>query len=89
VQQDLSSAINTAREAILDHLRWVWPDSVDVTAQSLSGRTSTAGLLAACIALRDEGLIMYEALLVGTEPSPKLIAAALTRKGQQTADTQR
>jgi hypothetical protein len=83
VQQDLSSGIYAAREAILDHLREVWPDSVDLSAQSLSERTATADFLSACVALRDEGLIMYEAMLVGTEPSPKLIAAALTRKGQQ------
>ena len=72
MQQDLGGGIPAAREAIIDHLRGVWPDSVDVTAQSLSGHTSTADFLAACVALRDEGLIMYEALLVGTGPSPKL-----------------
>jgi hypothetical protein len=88
VQQNLGSGIHAAREAILCSLNEAWPDSVDLSARFLSIRASTADFLAASVELRDEGLIMYEALIVGTERSPKLIAAALTRKGQQAARPQ-
>ncbi len=71
-----------ARQAILRHLRLEWPDSVDLTARHLPPGFSDADFLAACVALQDDGLIMYEALLVGTGPSPMLVAAVLTRKGQ-------
>jgi len=75
----------SARQAILRHLRREWPDSVDLTARNLAPGVSDADFLAACIALQDDGLIMYEALLVGTGPSPMLLAAVLTRKGQAAA----
>lgn len=71
-----------ARQAILRHLRRQWPDSVDLTPRNLTPSISDADFLAACIGLQDEGMIMYEALLVGTGPSPVLVAAVLTRKGQ-------
>ena len=71
-----------ARQAILRHLRREWPDSVDLTARNLAPPVSDADFLAACVALQDDGMIMYEALLVGTGPSPMLVAAVLTRKGQ-------
>jgi len=71
-----------ARQAILRHLRREWPDSVDLTARTLTPGISDGEFLAACVGLQDEGLIMYEALLVGTGPSPMLVAAVLTRKGQ-------
>jgi len=74
--------ITAARQAILRHLRREWPDSVDLTARNLLPGISESDFLAACVALQDDGLIMYEALLVGTGPSPMLVAAVLTRKGQ-------
>jgi len=75
----------TARQAILRHLRREWPDSVDLAARNLAPGIADADFLSACIALQDDGLIMYEALLVGTGPSPTLVAAVLTRKGQAAA----
>jgi hypothetical protein len=74
--------VTAAQRAILRHLRREWPDSVDLTARNLLPGISDADFLAACVALQDDGLIMYEALLVGTGPSPMLVAAVLTRKGQ-------
>lgn len=71
-----------ARQAILGHLRREWPDSVDLTARNLAPGISDGDFLTACVALQDDGLIMYEALLVGTGPAPMLVAAVLTRKGQ-------
>jgi len=71
-----------ARAAILRHLHREWPDSTDLTARALSPRLGTADFLAAATSLQDDGLIMYEALLLGTGPSPLLVAAVLTRKGQ-------
>lgn len=71
-----------ARQAILARLRREWPDSLDLTARSLVPPVPDSDFLAACVALQDEGMIMYEALLVGTGPSPMLVAAVLTRKGQ-------
>lgn len=71
-----------ARMAILRHLRREWPDSTDLAARTLSPHVAFDDFLAAAISLQDDGLIMYEALLVGTGPSPLLVAAVLTRKGQ-------
>jgi len=71
-----------ARQAILRRLSREWPDSVDLTVRDLAPGISDADFLAACVTLQDDGLIMYEALLVGTGPSPMLVAAVLTRKGQ-------
>lgn len=73
----------TARAAILHHLRRDWPDSVDLSARALGPAIDTDDFLAAAVALQDDGLIMYEALLVGTGPAPLLVAAVLTRKGQE------
>jgi len=78
-------SIGAARNAILHHLRRDWPDSVDLSSRSLSSLVDTDDFLAAAVALQDDGLIMYEALLVGTGPAPLLLAAVLTRKGQEAA----
>lgn len=78
--------VSAARRSILRHLRREFPESLDLAARSLVPAVSDGDFLAACIALQDEGLIMYEALLVGTGPSPMLIAAGLTRKGQAAAE---
>lgn len=82
---DLQDGIGTARSAILHHLRRDWPDSVDLSARTLGPTFGTDDFLAAAVALQDDGLIMYEALLVGTGPAPLLMAAVLTRKGQEAA----
>ncbi|WP_347303428.1 hypothetical protein V5740_02040 [Croceibacterium sp. TMG7-5b_MA50] len=74
-----------ARAAILQHLRRDWPDSTDVVARDLGAALDTDAFIGAAVALQDEGLIMYEALLVGTGPSPLLVSAVLTRKGQEAA----
>ncbi|KHL26678.1 hypothetical protein PK98_02620 [Croceibacterium mercuriale] len=70
---------------MLQHLRRDWPDSVDLSARTLGNGITTDDFLAAAVALQDDGLIMYEALLVGTGPAPLLMAAVLTRKGQEAA----
>lgn len=72
-----------ARESILYHLKSDWPDSVDIELSVAVPSASVASFLEACTTLQNDGLIMYEALLLGVGPSPKLLAAALTRKGQQ------
>jgi len=82
---DRQDSIGTARTAILQHLRRDWPDSVDLNARTLGTAIGTDDFLAAAVALQDDGLIMYEALLVGTGPTPLLLAAVLTRKGQEAA----
>jgi len=79
-EQDGGAAV--ARQAILRHLRREWPNSVDLTTRNLALGITDADFLAACMALQDDGMIMYEALLVGAGPSPMLLAAVLTRKGQ-------
>jgi hypothetical protein len=71
-----------ARQAILSRLGRDWPESVDLEARHFAPKLTEAEFLDACVALQDEGLIMYEALLVGAGPSPMLIAALLTHKGQ-------
>ena len=73
------------REALLDYLRREWPDSVDVVAKEVAPGASAGDFFEACTSLQHEGLIMYEALVLGVGPSPKLLAAALTRKGHEAA----
>ncbi len=78
-----------ARQAILERLRHDWPDSCDLEAREFAPQYSEAEFLDASVALQDEGLIMYEALLVGAGPSPMLIAAMLTHKGQAAGGPER
>jgi len=85
----LQTRAAAARQAILTRLRRDWPESVDLEARHMAPLLSEAEFLDACVALQDEGLIMYEALLVGAGPSPMLIAAVLTHKGQAAAASER
>ncbi|WP_126665468.1 hypothetical protein [Croceibacterium ferulae] len=85
MDSDRQDGIGGTRAAILHHLRRDWPDSVDLSARALGVGVATDDFLAAAVTLQDEGLIMYEALLVGTGPAPLLMAAVLTRKGQEAA----
>jgi hypothetical protein len=82
VMDMVESRAGGARDAILQRLRRDWPDSADIFARELDG-IGTDAFIGAAVALQDEGLIMYEALLVGTGPSPLLVSAVLTRKGQE------
>jgi len=82
VSDEHDGRVALAQQAILRHLRREWPDSLDLSVRDLGSGISDGEFLGACVALQDQGLIMYEALLVGTGPSPVLVAAVLTRKGQ-------
>lgn len=53
-----------------------------MTPRSFSPEVSARAFVEAAQVLQDEGLIMYEILLVGTGPEPVLREAAVTRKGQ-------
>ena len=74
------------RRAILAHLHRNWPDPVDLGAGGVSADEGDTAFVKAAVALQDEGLIMYEALLIGAGPSPTLVGALLTRKGQSFRD---
>ncbi|WP_121120157.1 hypothetical protein [Croceibacterium ferulae] len=85
VKDEQRTAGGAVREALVTYLRREWPNSVDVDAHVAAPGASAENFLEACTSLQYEGLIMYEALLLGVGSSPKLLAAALTRKGQSVA----
>jgi hypothetical protein len=75
-------AIESARSAIIEQLRREWPYPLTITPQTLPARVPDRVFIEAAARLQEDGLIMYEALLIGAGPSPQLIDAALTRRGQ-------
>lgn len=75
-------AIASARRAIVEQLRREWPYPLTVTPQTLPERVPDRVFVEAAARLQEDGLIMYEALLIGAGPVPQLIDAALTRRGQ-------
>ena len=85
LEDDPADGAYAARQALLNHLRREWPNSVDLAARQIAPGVCNADFLRACMALQDDGLIMYEALLINVGPSPKLLAAVLTFKGQRAA----
>ena len=74
--------IGTARKAIVEQLRREWPYPLTITPQNIAERVSDRVFIEAAKGLQEEGLIMYEALLIGAGPAPQLLDAALTRRGQ-------
>ena len=75
-------AIDSARRAIVEQLRREWPYPYTITPQTLPERVPDRVFVEAAARLQEDGLIMYEALLIGAGPVPQLIDAALTRRGQ-------
>ena len=75
-------AIDSARRAIVEQLRREWPYPLTVTPQTLAERVADRVFVEAAARLQEDGLIMYEALLLGAGPVPQLIEATLTRRGQ-------
>lgn len=71
-----------AKLAIIEYLRGCWPNSETVTPHFVSPTVSSAAFVEAAQRLQDQGLIMYEVLLVGAGPEPMLREALLTRRGQ-------
>ncbi len=77
-----TDAVGGARRAIIAHLQREWPFPVTMTCQTLAVSIPERAFIEAAARLQEEGLIMYEALLIGAGPAPQLIDAALTRRGQ-------
>lgn len=77
-----SDAVENAKRAIVEQLRREWPNPTTVTPQTLAGRVADRVFVMAASQLQEDGLIMYEALLIGAGPVPQLVDAALTRRGQ-------
>lgn len=75
-------SVEIARKAIVEQLRREWPYAASLTPHTIAGRVADAVFVEAAAGLMEEGLIMYEALLVGAGPSPRLVDAVLTRRGQ-------
>ncbi len=75
-------ALDSTRRAIVEQLRREWPFPLTVTPQTLPERVPDRVFVEAAARLQEDGLIMYEALLIGAGPVPQLIDAALTRRGQ-------
>lgn len=71
-----------AKRAIVRRLRESWPDSETLTPSCVSPALPSRTFVEAAQALQDQGLIMYEVLLVGAGAEPMLRGAMLTRKGQ-------
>lgn len=71
-----------AKLAIVRYLRECWPHSHTMTPRHVSASLSHRTFVQAAQELQDQGLIMYEMLLVGAGPEPMLLGAILTRKGQ-------
>ena len=74
--------IGRVKRAILDQLRHEFPYPVTVTPLTWAERAADSAFVAAAASLQEDGLIMYEALLIGSGPVPQLLEAALTRRGQ-------
>jgi len=77
-----TDAVERARRSIVDQLRREWPYPLTVTPETLGERVPHRAFVEAAARLQEDGLIMYEALLIGAGPVPQLIDAALTRRGQ-------
>lgn len=77
-----SQTIDRAKRAILDQLRREYPYPLTLTPLTLAERAADSIFVEAAATLQEEGLIMYEALLIGSGPVPQLLEAALTRRGQ-------
>lgn len=71
-----------AKRAIIRYLRGCWPHSDTITPRFISPALSSGAFVEAAQGLQDQGLIMYEMLLIGAGPEPLLREASLTRKGQ-------
>lgn len=59
-----------------------WPEPIDLTPSKTGLAERHRDFVQAAVALQDTGLIMYEALLVGTGPEPCARNACLTTKGR-------
>jgi hypothetical protein len=74
--------VQVAKLAVLEQLRREWPNPVDLTPETLSHSISNGAILKAASELREEGFILYEALLLSSVFGYRLVDAALTRRGQ-------
>lgn len=59
-----------------------WPESLDLTPSTTGLAEQHREFLQVTVALQDSGWIMYEALLVGTGPEPRVLNACVTAKGR-------
>ena len=57
--------VESARRAIVEQLRREWPYPSSITPQTLAERVPDRVFVEAAARLQEEGLIMYEALLIG------------------------
>ena len=80
-QPDLQT-LESAKRAILEQLRREWPYPATITPKTLGQRVADRVFVQAASELQEDGLLMYEALLIGAGPVPQLLEAALTRRGQ-------
>lgn len=71
-----------AKLAIVRYLRRCWPNSETITPRLVAANLPHERFVEAAQSLQDDGLVMYEVLLIGTGPEPELRDALLTRKGQ-------
>lgn len=77
-----TSSLRDVRDAIVRFLQRSWPDCDSLRPRLLDPRPTDRAFVQAAISLQEEGLIMYEVLLIGAGPEPEIRDALLTRKGQ-------
>lgn len=73
--------LRAVKAAIVFFLHDHWPNAAHLMAGDLDPSPSDSQFLESALALQDEGVIMYEAMLVGAGSRPCLRYAILTHKG--------
>lgn len=79
---DEARRLREARRAIARRLALCWPHCEHVRPSVLHPAPSDRAFIHAATSLQDEGLIMFDALLIGAGAEPEIRDALLTRKGQ-------
>ena len=74
--------VQGAKQAVLEHLQREWPNSMDLTSRTLVQALTDRAFQQAVSELREDGFIVYEALLLSSLRGYRLVDAALTRRGQ-------
>ena len=76
------SEVDEAKLSVLELLQREWPNTIDLTPDTLAQPLSNRVMLEAASELREDGFISYEALLLSSVFGYRLVDAALTRRGQ-------
>lgn len=91
------TTLTTAEKCVLGTLNQAWPASATMTPEAVCNRTQSDGGLPDQAAfvnlvqnLSDNGMILYEAFLMGVETGPRFLRSMITARGRaalQSEDT--